>query len=85
MCITRSSLDPEADARFSPVFDAAVAAEQAKPDEGRTFDQLKADAFLNLVTAPAASGTQRPAQLLMLIDYETVAHGLHRHRATVGV
>jgi hypothetical protein len=77
MCITRISLDPEADARFSAVFDAAVAAEQAKPDDGRTFDQLKADAFLNLVTAPAAPGTQRPAQLLMLIDYETAAHGLH--------
>ena len=63
MCITRISLDPEADARFSAVFDAAVAAEQAKPDSGRTFDQLKADAFINLVTAPAAPGAQRPAQL----------------------
>jgi Domain of unknown function (DUF222) len=77
MCITRISLDPEADARFSAVFDAAVAAEQAQPDEGRTFDQLKADAFLNLVTAPAAPGTQRPAQLLALIDYDTMAEGLH--------
>jgi hypothetical protein len=48
MCHTRISLDPEADARFSAVFDAAVAAEQAKPDEGRTFDQLKADAFLSM-------------------------------------
>jgi hypothetical protein len=77
MCITRISLDPEADARFSAVFDAAVAAEQAKPDEGRTFEQLQADAFLNLVTAPAAPGTRRPAEISILINYETLQHGLH--------
>ena len=74
------SLDPEADARFSAVFDAAVAAEQAKPDEGRTFDQLKADAFINLVTAPAAPGARRPAEINVLIDLATLQHGLHEHR-----
>jgi hypothetical protein len=39
MCHTQVSLDPEADARLSAAFDAAVAAEKAKPDDGRTFDQ----------------------------------------------
>ena len=79
MCITRISLDPEADARFSAVFDAAVAAEQAKPDTGRTFDQLKADAFINLVTAPATPGARRPAEISVLIDLATLQHGLHEH------
>ena len=41
MCHTQISLDPEADARLSAAFDAAVAAEKAKPDDGRTFDQLE--------------------------------------------
>jgi hypothetical protein len=78
MCHTRISLDPESDARFSAVFDAAVAAEQAKPDSGRTFDQLKADAFLNLVAAPAAHGARRPApEISVLIDLATLQHGLH--------
>ena len=36
MCHTQISLDPEADARLSAAFDAAVAAEKAKPDDGRT-------------------------------------------------
>ena len=80
MCHTRISLDPEADARFSAVFDAAVAAEQAKPDAGRTFDQLKADAFITLVTAPAAPGARRPAEINVLIDLATLQHRLHEHQ-----
>jgi len=36
MCHTQISLDPEADARFSALFDAAVAAEQATRDTGRS-------------------------------------------------
>ena len=59
MCHTQISLDPEADARLSAVFDAAVAAERAKPDDGRTFDQLRADAFMTLVTATPAPGARR--------------------------
>ncbi len=41
MCHTQISLDPEADARLSAAFDAAIAAEKAKPDNGRSFDQLQ--------------------------------------------
>ena len=57
MCHTHLTLDPEADARLSaPCLDAAIAAERAKPDSGRSFDQLRADAFLTLVTSRAGCG-----------------------------
>jgi hypothetical protein len=77
MCHTQISLDPEADARLSAAFDAAVAAERAKPDTGRTFDQLKADAFMTLVTATPAPGSHLPAELLILCDLKTMQSGLH--------
>ena len=77
MCHTQISLDPEADARLSAAFDAAVAAEKAKPDDGRSFDQLKADAFMAMVTATPVPGARRPAELLVLIDLETLRTGLH--------
>ena len=77
MCHTQISLDPEADARLSAVFDAAVAAEKAKPDNGRTFDQMRADAFMAIVTATPTVGGRRPAELLVLIDLETLRNGVH--------
>ena len=47
LCHTHVAVDPEADARVSAVLDAAVAAERARPEtEVRTFDQLRADAFV---------------------------------------
>ena len=76
MCHTQISLDPENDARFSASFDAAVAAEQAKPDDGRSFDQLRADAFMAMATAPIRGG-RRPAELLVLIGLATLQRGLH--------
>src|SRR4051812_6410299 len=79
MCHTQISLDPEADARLSAAFDAAVAAERAKPDTGRTFDQLRADAFMNLVTATPAPGAHLPAELCMICDLQTMQHGLHEN------
>ena len=77
MCHTQISLDPEADARLSAAFDAAVAAEKAKPDNGRTFDQLKADAFMTMITVD--TGPRRPAagRDLVLVDLETLRTGLH--------
>ncbi len=78
MCHTHVILDPESDARFSAALDAAVAAEQAKPDEGRTFDELKVDAFMNLVTGARGTG-RRPAEISVLIDYQTIVDGLHDH------
>ena len=62
MCHTQISLDPEADARLSAAFDAAMAAEKAKPDNGRTFDQLKADAFMAMVTATTDTGRPPPGR-----------------------
>ena len=61
MCHTHLTLDPEADAMVSAALDAAIAAERAKPDSGRSFDQLRADAFVTLVTSRAGAG-RRPAQ-----------------------
>ena len=62
LCHTHLALDPEADARVSAVLDAAVAAERAKPDpEARTFDQLRADAFVAAFTGPRTGGaSSRP-------------------------
>ena len=77
MCHTQISLDPEADARLSAAFDAAMAAEKAKPDNGRTFDQLKADAFMTMVTSTPVPGARHHAELLVLIDLETLRTGLH--------
>ena len=76
MCHTHLTLDPEADARVSAALDAAIAAERAKPDSGRSFDQLRADAFVTLVTSRAGAG-RRPAQVSVLIDHATLLHGLH--------
>ena len=73
---THVILDPEADAKFSKALDAAVAAEQATADtEERTWDQLRADAFVALVSGTRTGG--RPAQVLVLIDDNTMRHGLH--------
>ena len=76
MCHTHLTLDPEADARVSASLDAAIAAERAKPDSGRSFDQLRADAFVTLVTSRTAAG-RRPAQVSVLIDHATLRRGLH--------
>ena len=76
MCHTQISLDPETDARLSAAFDSAVAAEKAKPDDGRSFDQLRADAFMAMVTSTLL-GARRPAELIVLIDLETLQDGLH--------
>ena len=76
MCHTHLTLDPEADARLSASLDAAIAAERAKPDSGRSFDQLRADAFVTLVTSRHGAG-RRPAQVSVLIDHATLVAGLH--------
>lgn len=77
MCHTHLVLDPEADARLSRALDEAVAAEKLKAEvEDRTFDQLRADAMLHLVTTPS-SGTRRPDTAMVLIDAATMANGPH--------
>src|SRR5215207_2840912 len=78
MCHTQISLDPEADARLSAAFDAAVAAEEAKPDDGRSFDQIRADAFMTMVTTAPLQGSRRPAELIVIVDLQTLRDGLHK-------
>jgi hypothetical protein len=75
LCHTHITLDPEADARLSNALDAAVASERGK-HETRTFEQLKTDAFMTLVTAPRATG-RRPAEVTVLVDEQTLRQGLH--------
>ena len=78
MCHTRVVLDPVADAKLSAALDAAVATERAKPEiEGRTFEQLTADAFVELVTG--ARGERRVPEISVLIDVDTLRDGLHDH------
>ena len=80
LCHTHLALDPEADARVSAVLDAAVADERAKPDpEARTFDQLRADAFVAAFTGPR-SGGRRPAEVTVLIDAATFTGGSHEQQ-----
>jgi hypothetical protein len=77
MCHTHLQLDPEADARISAAVDAAITAERAKPDdEQRSFDQLKADAMVGLITGPRHGQRQVP-EVTVLVDLDTLRSGLH--------
>ena len=77
LCHTRLILDPEADARVAAALDAAVATERAKPEtDDRTFDQLRADAFVGLITG-ARGGDRRAPEVSVLIDLPTLVHGTH--------
>ena len=72
---THLALDPESDARLSAALDAAVTTER-HTDEDRTFDQVRADAFITLATGARHHG-RRPAELSVLIDHATLHHGFH--------
>jgi len=55
-------LDPEADARLSASLDARSLRNAPHPTaRARTFDQLRADAFVTAVTAPRAGASTRTA------------------------
>jgi hypothetical protein len=76
---THVTLDPESDAKFSAALDAGVAAERSKgedPDGERTFEQLKADAFVSLVTGVRV-GERRHPEVLVLVDHDTLVAGCH--------
>ena len=79
-CATPTSRwTPKPTPGLSASLDAAVAAERAKPEtDARTFDQLRADAFVAAITGPR-SGERRPAEVSVLIDYDTLADGTHDH------
>lgn len=79
MCHTHLSLDPEADARVGAAFDAAVAAERARPDvDDRTLEQLRADVLVDLI-AGARSTDRRVPEMSVLVDLDTLRRGLHDH------
>ena len=71
---------PKPTPRCPPRWTAAIAAEQAKTDddEQRSFDQLKADAMVGLVTG-ARTLDRRVPEVTVLIDLDTLRHGLHDH------
>jgi hypothetical protein len=81
MCHTHLQLDPEADAKISAALDAAIATERDKPQsdgEQRSFDQLKADAMVGLITG-VRSTQRRVPEVSVLVDHDTLRHGLHDH------
>jgi len=86
MCHTHLQLDAETDARVAAPLDAAIAAATTRQqDPNLTFDQLQADTLVELITrpdtapAPAGAETRRVPEVIVLIDLDTLRHGLHDH------
>ena len=79
MCHTHLELDPETDARVAAALDAAVAAMRAgRQDDDVSFEHLHVDALVELITGARSTGHQVP-ELSVLIDLDTLRHGLHDH------
>lgn len=77
MCKTLIELDAETDATMWTAMNAAIAAARAdKQAADLTFDQLQADAVVNLITG-ARSTDQRVPEISVLIDHSTLLSGLH--------
>jgi hypothetical protein len=76
MCHTHLELDPESDAKVSAALGEAIRGERAKPDDGRTWDQLQADALVGLISG-AQTLDRRVPELSVLIDHDTLINGLH--------
>jgi hypothetical protein len=78
MCHTKLSLDPLGDATVWTAIDAAIAAARAsaQSDDERTFDQLQADALVDLICGARGEGRGVP-EVSVLIDYATLVDGLH--------
>jgi hypothetical protein len=76
MCHTDLVLDPLTDAAVAKTLGAAVAAEQASGADDRTLDQVKADALVGLIAGERSAG-RGVAEAAVLIDFDTLCHGLH--------
>jgi hypothetical protein len=76
MCHTHLELDPETDAKVCSALCDAIATERAKPDDGRTWDQLQADALVGLITGAQTLDPRTP-ELTVIIDHHTLVDGLH--------
>lgn len=79
---THPELDAETDANVAAALDAAVATARAKEqDRDLTFDQLQAGVLVDLITRPldaaAPVGEQKVPEVIVLIDLDTLLHGLH--------
>ena len=84
MCHTHLQLDAETDARIAASLDAAIAAAKTRQqDPNLTFDQLQADTLVDLITRPdnarPVGGDRRVPEVIVLIDLDTLRHGLHDH------
>jgi hypothetical protein len=78
MCHTHLELDPETDAKVASALSEAIATERSRPDDGRTWDQIQADALAGLITG-AQSLDHRVPELSVLIDVDTLRTGLRHH------
>ena len=76
MCHTHLELDPETDARVSAAFDAAVQAARTAQQDDVSFEHLRADALVDLITG-ARSTDRRVPEVVVLIDHDTLVHGVH--------
>jgi hypothetical protein len=78
LCHTHLMLDPETDEKVARAFGAAVAAEHAamSRDDDRSFDEVRADALVGLITG-ARRVSRRTPQVVMLVDHDTYQAGLH--------
>lgn len=81
MCHTKLSLDPLADARIWSVFSGAFGSARASNQQGddRTFEQLRADTVVELITRTAIDGNAGGrdlgtvgAEVVVLIDVDTL-------------
>jgi len=83
ICHTHLELDAETDARVAAALDAALAAARAKPqDPDLTFDQLQADALVELITRPPGTSNDGDApvvEVTVLVDLDTLRGRLHDH------
>ncbi len=82
MCHTHLELDPETDARVSAAFDAAVQAARTAQQDDLSFEHLRADALVDLITG-ARSTDRRVPEVVVLIDHETLVARrppVHRRR-----
>ena len=77
MCHTHLELDPETDARVSAAFDAAVQAARTAGQDDVSFEHLRADALVDLITG-ARSTDRRVPEVVVLIDHDTLVQGVHQ-------
>ena len=79
---TLIALDPVADAAMWTAINAAIGtARSAKQDDTLTFDQLRADAVVDLITStsPDSDRGERVPEVSVLIDFQTLRDGCHEH------